>query len=550
MNGFNLIDGQWIPVIKRGRRLEVGIRKALVDAHTIDGLALDDPLEAVAVLRQVLLPVVLDVFGAPRTDEEWSQRWEAGCFDRIIRKDRAEDEEGIESYLIRQAARFHLFHPTAPFAQVAGLRTAKDETKPVSLLVPRLASGNNVPLFSSRTENDPPSLTPAAAARALLAAHCWDTAAIKTGAADDPKVKTGKTMGNPTGPLGQFGIVLPLGETLFHTLMLSIPVLRHGLRQKDRPQWRSESSATSRWETRAPEGLLDLLTWQSRRIRLVPEADPTAVEDVSVRRVVLTAGDRLTGSVHALEPHTAWRQVDKPKADEPPVRPVRHQPGRSAWRGLEALLTTTPLSSDKVFAPTALSQLARLRDDGYVPDDLPLQVLTVGVKYGTQSAVIDEVMADEIPLPVTALARDSAVRETVLAVAAQAESLRIAANRLGDDLREAAGATDKLPWDKGQRLGEILIHSFNPTVHRLLAGLQQHPEDAKRAELAWRILARRLAWEVVDPVLSAAGPETFLGRDPGEPFGARLAGAEMSFRRTLNDVLGKDEDNRLALAAA
>ncbi|SBW22910.1 hypothetical protein FDG2_3298 [Candidatus Protofrankia californiensis] len=526
MTGFDLISRPWIPVTRGGRRVEVSLLDALVEGQEIDGLALDNPLEAVAVLRQVLLPAVLDALGAPRDDEEWSRRWEAGQF----------NAELVLAYLREHADRFDLFHPTAPFAQVAGLRTAKDETKPISLLVPRLATGNNVPLFSARIENDPPALTPAGAARALLAAHCWDTAAIKTGAVGDPRVKAGKTTGNPTGPLGQLGVVVPVGATLFHTLMLNTPVIPQGLRPVDRPQWRAAPAGPD-WRERGALGLLDLLTWQSRRVRLLTDADGTAPGGVTVRRVVLSAGDRLNASAHDLEPHTAWRQAERPRADEPPVRAVRHQPGRSAWRGLEALLATSIPTSDRVTAPTLLSQLARLREDGYVPEDLPLHVLTVGVRYGTQSAVVDDVMVDEIPLPVVALAADSAVRDTVLAVAHQAERLRVAANRLGDDLRAAAGA-EKVPWDRGQRLGDVLVHSFTPTVRRLLAGLARSPDKAEQAEWEWRVVARRLAWEVAEPVLSTAAPSTFLGRDPDARYGPRLAVAEASFRRALNDVLG------------
>jgi CRISPR system Cascade subunit CasA len=258
---------------------------------------------------------------------------------------------------------------------------------------------------------------------------------------------------------------------------------------------------------------------------------------MAVRRVVLSAGDRLGGSVHEIEPHTAWRQVERPRAGEPPVRAVRHQPGRSAWRGLGALLATATPTSDRVSAPALLVGLAALRDEGHVPDDLPLRVLTVGVRYGNQSAVIEDVMADDMPLPVVALARDSAVRDTVLAVAGQAERLRVAANRLGDDLRAAAGG-DKLPWDKGQRLGDMLVHSFTPVVRRFLSGLARSPDKVDQADDAWRVIARGLAWETAEPVLSSAAPGTFLGRNPDQPFGARLAVAEGSFRRVLNDVLG------------
>ncbi|WP_007512291.1 type I-E CRISPR-associated protein Cse1/CasA [Pseudofrankia saprophytica] len=521
---FSLIDEHWIPLVREGRRVEVGIRSALVEAHKFDGLALDDPLEAVAVFRQILLPIVLDAFGAPVDNEQWSARWHVGEF----------NSGPIIKYLEDRRARFDLFDDTQPFAQVAGLRTAKDETKPVSLLIPRLATGNNVPLFSARTEDNPPALSAGAAARALLAAHCWDTAAIKSGAANDPRASAGKTTGNPTGPVGQLGVVVPLGAKLFHTLMLNAQIRPRG--SDDRPQWDAESPADDTWFERSAKGVLDLLTWQSRRIRLIPEQVSEGGELV-VRQVVLTAGDRLRGAVHDLEPHTAWKQVEKPKADEPPLRPVRHQPGRAAWRGLEALLATNVQTKEGISAPALLTQLAGLQVYDLVPENLPLRVLTVGVRYGNQSAVVEDVMVDEIPLPVVALVGVSEVRETVLTIADQAEQLRIAANQLGNDLRAAAGGA-KVPWDKSQRLGDVLVHALTPAVRRLLTGLARNPDKTRDALKAWTITARRLAWEVAEPALSDAPPGAFLGRDPDKQYGPRLATAEMSFTRSLTNILG------------
>ncbi|MCM3884612.1 type I-E CRISPR-associated protein Cse1/CasA [Frankia sp. R82] len=521
----------WIEVVDDGHVREVGLQEALVGADRLAGLAVVDPLETVAVLRQVLVPIVMDAVGVPEDRAAWARWFARGRFDDA-------DAARIGDYLDAHADRFDLFDGRRPFAQVAGLRTAKDETKPVSLLLSRLASGNNVPLFSARTESDPPSLSPAAAARALLAAQCWDTAAIKSGAADDPQVKAGKTTGNPTGPLGQLGVVVPMGATLFDTLMLNLPIIPLGARRSDdHPQWKSPTPADMSWQVRPARGMLDLLTWQARRIRLIPQVDASVPGGVVVRRVVLCAGDRLTGPFYDLEPHAGWRQVEKPKKGDPPVRPVRHQPGRAAWRGLAGLLAVHGPTAERLSAPAQMQQVADLQADGAVPDDFPLRVLTVGVSYGTQSAVVDDVIVDEIPLPVVGLAADSQVRYTLLQVAEQAEALRIAANRLGDDLRAACGAA-KLPWDRGQRLGDLLIHRLTPVVRRLLAGLQHHPEAFEQAEDAWRIVARRLAWEVADPVLSAAGPETFLGRDPDQRFGPRLAVAEASFRRSLHAILG------------
>jgi len=230
MPTFDLVREPWVPVLSGGTRVDVSLQDALTRADEWDGLALEEPIQVVALLRQVLLPVVLDALGAPRNATEWSRRWNAGAL----------DGERLAAYLAEHADRFDLFHPEHPFAQVGGLRTAKNESKPASLLLPAAATGNNVPLFSARTEGDPPTLTPAEAARALLAAHCWDTAAIKSGAVGDPEAKAGKTTGNPTGPVGQLGVVIPIGPTLASTLLLNTLILPQGLAIEDRPQWRAE----------------------------------------------------------------------------------------------------------------------------------------------------------------------------------------------------------------------------------------------------------------------------------------------------------------------
>ncbi|MCI0686534.1 MAG: type I-E CRISPR-associated protein Cse1/CasA [Sporichthyaceae bacterium] len=520
MASFDLIQQAWVPVTDAGQRRDVSLLEALARAHEIDGLAFDDPLQAVAVLRQVLLPVVLDALGAPRSEAEWARRWEKGALDATA----------IGSYLSEHAARFDLFHPTHPFGQVAGLRTTKDENMPVSLLLLAVATGNNVPLFAARTEGEPPELSPAEAVRALLATHCWDTAAIKTGAIGDPLVRGGKTYGNPTGPVGQLGVIVPIGRTLAETILLNLPIIRQGIRGDDRPQWRAEP-VTAEWRQRPALGILDLLTWQSRRLRLAPEIGGTGQV---VRRVVLAAGDRLDQTPD-YEPHTAWRQVDKPEAGQPALRPIRHQSGRAAWRGLAAMLATLQSTSDKVSTSALVEQLAPGLGD-VLPIDFPLQVLTVGVVYGSQSAVVEDVVADLIPLPVLALTTDSAVRGLLLDVVAQADQLRNAANQLGDDLRRAVGG-ERLPWDKGQRPGDALVHEFTPAVRRMLAGLQRHPDLADKVDAAWRQAARQLALDVAEPLLLAAPPGAFLGRQESEKTAYRLSLAEARYRAAVTRIL-------------
>jgi CRISPR system Cascade subunit CasA len=527
---FDLVDEPWIPVLTGGGTRLVSLRECLVNAHAVDSLATTSPLETVAVFRQVLLPAYLDaVFGEPRAPlpadgEAWEQRWKTGQLDR----------ERLDSYLTRFADRFQLFG-SRPFAQAAGLRTASDQPKPVSVLIAAAASGNVVPLFSARTEADPPALAPGQAARALLGAHCWDTAGIKTGAAGDPQVKAGKTTGNRTGPLGSLGVVMPLGRNLAETLLLHIPVQNQPLRPGDRPQWRASPDdqdypGRPGWSTRPARGLLDLLTWQARRIRLIPEV--TGSGQVVVRQAVMTAGDRLTDIPH-YEPHTAWKHSDKAGHQVP----VRHVAGRAAWRGLQPLLAVTDDPASPVTSPERLRQISSLLAGEYLPEDLPLQALTVGVQYGTQSAVVEDVIADQIPLPVTALDPSGPVRALLDRIVGQADGLRAAANRLGDDLRQASGG-DKLAWNQGQRLGDMLVHEFTPLVRTILARLQADPGQADAAEDAWRRAARRLAIEAAEPALTAVPPGAFLGRTLKDDHPRRCSTAEASYRAAISKILG------------
>ncbi|MBM0258164.1 type I-E CRISPR-associated protein Cse1/CasA [Micromonospora sp. 4G55] len=515
---FNLVDEAWIPVVEGGRPRVLSLIDVLSRAHEIDGLATANPLEAVAVFRQVLLPVYLDACGIPDSEGGWKQRWRDGHL----------PAERIKEYLGDQRARFDLFGGR-PFGQVAGLRTAKDEDKPVSLLIAATATGNNVPLFTPRTEANPPALTPAEAARAMLATQCWDTAAIKSGAADDPQAKGGKTTGNPTGPCGALGVTVPIGRNLAETVLLNSPIVRQPP-PGDVPQWRRDRAMTGAWEVRGPMGLLDLLTWQSRRVRLIPDRD--AAGGVVVRRVLLTAGDRMQPLPQDVEPHTAWRRVDKPRAGQAPVAPVRHAVGRDAWRGLGPMMATVPQEGAAFNSSILLAQLADLG-----VDDVPLQVLTVGVAYGNQSAVVEDVIADLIPLPLAALAPGE-VRGLIETVVVQAEDLRRAGNRLDDDLRRASGG-DPVPWDKGLRPGDALMQDLNRVVRRLLAGLQREPGRYDDAEDAWRTAAQTLALKVAEPALAAAPPTAFLGREDDKQKKAyRASLAEVWFRASVRKILG------------
>ncbi|MEU9983545.1 type I-E CRISPR-associated protein Cse1/CasA [Streptomyces sp. NPDC050856] len=542
-------DGLLTAVDTDGSVRTTGLLGVLTGAHAVRRLELPVPTMLPALLRQLLLPVMWDALGVPRTRGEWAERFERGRFSDA-------EMTHLTDYLgPRYGDRFRLFDDKRPFAQVAGLEALNGETKPAAQLVPSIASGNNVPLFSSLTEGDELLLSPGQALLWLLHTQCWDTAAIKTGAVDDPQAKNGKTTGNPTGPLGQLGVVVPTGQTLYETLMLNTPILPDGLEPADRPQWAWDerpaspgwkSPAGPEWSSRPAGERLDLLTFQARRIRLVP---CQTERGLYVRRVVVSAGDRLAQTPE-YEPHTAWSHFAKPKAGQPQRRPRRHASGRSAWQGLATLLAlAVPVEGDGPYTSVLLRQLADLHAEEVLPADYPLGVEICGLEYGNQSAVVENAIGDTLPLPVASLlAEDDWLRAAILECVSQADQAGRALDNLHSDLRRASGG-EPLPWDKGQHPSSRLLHGLDGTMRRLLAGLRTVGEDGhllERAQLAWELSVRAVAVREAETLLAATPPHAVVGRaekSNGKEIVYRSGKAVGLFHKKLAEILTRSPED-------
>ncbi|WP_446045459.1 type I-E CRISPR-associated protein Cse1/CasA [Streptomyces olivaceus] len=522
----DLVEDGWLPAVGvDGVAAQPGVLRVLTDAHMVRRLDLPVATMVPAVLRQLLLPVVLDALGAPRTRREWAGRFHQGRFSR-------DECERLTDYLtVRYGGRFRLFDGERPFGQVAGLQALSGEVKSSTLLMPPVASGNNVPLFSAFSEADHLDLTVTQAALWLLHAQCWDTAAIKTGAVGDPQAKAGKTTGNPTGPLGQLGVIVPTGRTLYETLILNTPVLSDGLEAPDRPQWAWDERPTTpgwvspagpQWSARGAGGLLDLLTFQSRRIRLIGQE---SVPGRRVRHVIVCAGDRLTGTPES-EPHTAWHLTARPRAGQAPRRPRRHRSGRTAWQGLGALLALA-VPDDGARTSLLLRQIGELRADGALAADYPLGVEISALEYGNQSAVVENAIADILPLPTVALvASDDRIRAALLECVNQADRVGRALDDLHTDLRRAAGGA-VLPSGRGEQPSERLLHCVDPAMRRLLNGLRTIGDDhgfLERAQEAWELTLFEAAAREAELLQEGVPPRAVVGRVE------RVGGTELVFR--------------------
>lgn len=359
---FNLIDEPWLPCLwKDGKRGEVGLRGGLQQAHQIMEIAGDNPLVTVALYR-LLLAIAHRCVGepaGPASIGEWQDLREPGRF----------DPHAIGAYLDRWRGRFDLFHQEQPFYQVPGLPRTRAAT--ISRL--RQQADDSPTLFDHQMVDPPPGLTPAEAARLLVAVQSFDLGGIKTG--DNAQ---GKEFSDGA-PLVQSAVCLVRGDCLFDTLLLNL----HGYdpdvndlpysfdSSADQPAWERPGATESR--DRVPDGYLDLLTWQARRVLLLPERD--AAGEVVIRSAVLFKGYQFPTEFYqdSAETMVPYRTVPKPAAGQKPYAPLRLSEDRALWRDSTALMTSVQDSDYR--QPRTLGWLQRLSGAAIdVPNPVPIDV--------------------------------------------------------------------------------------------------------------------------------------------------------------------------------
>lgn len=238
-----------------------------------------------------------------------------------------------------------------------------------------------------------------------------------------------------------------------------------------------------------------------------------------------------------LEPHTAWRPAERGAKTSVSVsnRPKRHVPGRAAWRGLSALLARADAEGNQTSGA-----LRALGERYEVLGDYPLDVLLVGYAYGNQSAVVEDVFAEKIPMPVAALSESNEeVAYQLEQIVDLAEQLRRLINDLDRDIRRASGG-EPVPWDKGQHPGDPLMARLTSPTMRLLAGLRREPERYAEGRAAWEAVARRETNLIAEDLLDSAPPSATVGTgERKDPF--NLAKAEVFYKAKLRKLLPPPE---------
>lgn len=504
MDGFSLIDEPWILVrTKEGGTDEVSLIELFRRSPQLLEIVGDLSTQGFAILR-LALAVLHRAVDGPRDERHWQELWDGG----------EPPMTAIETYLERFRDRFDLFHPTTPFFQVAGLRTASGEHSGLEKLIADIPAGH--PYFTTRAGAGLERIDAADAARWLVHLQAFDISGIKSGAVGDPRVKGGKGYPIGVGWSGNLGGLVVEGGDVWRTLLLNlIPRDQPSLAESgpaDLPAWeRPQDDAAEDQDAAArPSGPVDLFTWQSRRVRLVGDR-------AGVTGVLVANGDRLTPQNRLrVEPMTAWRRSEpqEKKLGLPLVyMPQAHVPGRALWRGLA---TTLPVASPRGkadggqphVAAGVVEWAARVMERRH-----RVRLRAVGMSYGTQNAMVDDVIDDTVVVSVALLdAVHEGLPQAVVDAVQAAEDAVLAVRNLASDLAKAAGAEPALADGARDRVAERAYAALDGPFREWLAGLDVD-SDPEGVRISWHRTARRLLHGLGDELVEAAGTAAWVGRE-------------------------------------
>jgi CRISPR system Cascade subunit CasA len=234
--------------------------------------------------------------------------------------------------LERWTSRFDLFDAAHPFYQAPSLDF--QYAVPISKLAPELTSGNNPTLFDHSIDQAVLGIPPATAARWLVAHQGFAVGGlVSLEKGQDPKLYKSAD----AGPLAKGAFALLKGHNLFETLMLNLhrysPADSEPFSfdaEKDVPAW--ERDDETRACDRRLDGLVDLLTWQSRRIRLRQETDDRG--RILIRAAVIMKGNQFPDgfSRHGKETMLAFESNPKAKPRQDPWPALAFREDRALWR--------------------------------------------------------------------------------------------------------------------------------------------------------------------------------------------------------------------------
>lgn len=508
-NSFDLVERPWIAVrFLDGTVGEVSLREVFARADEIHDVAGELPTQDFAIIRLLLAILHRALDPVERPVEEWGELWRGELLLGELTGD----------YLEQYRDRFDLLHPETPFYQVAPLRTPKGEVSSLGKLIADVPNGE--PYFTTRQKRGVDQIGYAEAARWLVHCQAFDPSGIKSGAVGDPRVKGGKGYPIGTAWVGSLGGLLLEGENLRETLLLNLVL---GDTQGaawplgDFAVWERGQPTEVERNSNAPAGIADLFTWQSRRVRL--DHDGSQVTGVTIAN-----GDPLkpqtVQGIENIEPMTGWRRSQTQEKALGTSRivymPRTHDPSRSLWRGLGAILPqadreTQRREGSSSLPPLSLGWIARLAGQGAFAETRMLRTRAIGIEYGIHSAIVAEIVDDSLAIhPILLTGLNLVLAQGVIDAVGQTESAVSALAQLAGSLALAQGGDPDGPRDRAREGAYFLIDA---PFRSWLASLSDDT-DTVEAQDRWFAIAKGILLDQGRQLVHDAGPAAWVGRIP------------------------------------
>ncbi len=485
---FNLIDEPWIPCVHPdGRVEELGLRQTLLRAHELRGVQGDSPLET-AALHRLLLAVLHSALRGPTTWDAWGDLWEAGRW----------PPEMVNGYLDQWRERFDLFHPQRPFYQAGDDRV---RPKSIASLVLDMVSGNNAVLFDHHTEETGVTLTPAKAARTVVVAQTFGLAGL-SGIPGQAFTDT---------PWARGIIFLVESDDLFQVLMLNLMkypdeklnCMRSS--KDDQPAWEQDDPYLP--YRQIPLGYLDYLTWQNRRVLLVPEGDE---KSPTISAMSVAPGLRLDTSV--FDPFKLYHK-GQGKGSEEFWLITRFSEDRALWRNSDSLFG---LKSEHGKPPQTFYALATLVSERLIPEQQKFRFMALGM--ANDQAKVEFFQESHLPLPLEYLEDENLVVKLSNAIQ-KAEQMHFALKIASQWLAALVLSpnSDGKKWQEIDRItreqaGSLMMYWNIDRIYwqRLelpfLQLLEDLPHDPKAID-SWNETLRQAAWQALEQAADAAGDD-------------------------------------------
>lgn len=546
MDHFNLISDPWIPCVSAdGKSVELSLRELFAQATELRGITGDIPQQVMPILR-IALAVLYEAYADRRgTCEEmsdlWMEVWEGDGFDMAR----------IDAYLSRYEDRFDLLDASKPFFQTPDLQYTAKDLDPLDVLIADVPKAERA-LFTMRSGDGIDAVSFAEAARWLAFIQAYDTAGIKSPVVGNTQVTNNRVYAPKgavgTGWLGAIGGIFVEGDNLFQTLVLNWVLYDPSSgddddvllgRPGDEAPWRKDEAPTPDMVIQGRfHGVVDALTLQSRRVRLIADEERTRIIGC-----VVCYGN----IVHAYdnngdEQMTAWylspNQAKKlgRSAGSEPLMPRTYDPSRNLWRGLAPILQASE-ERHRELRPGVIAWLGEMQHyAGWHSDDHLLGCVTLhaqGMAYGTQSSVFDASIDDSLRIASVMFRDDYDGVKVLLDVIDRTDKAIRALADFVRNLHTAAGqctASQAARYDVIESSYAQMDAMFRDRIARF-----DKSQDAERYGKQWRDDVHRA-------LLTMA--QRYLDQSPAQAFGAHMPdgrngkGGIMTSGRALLELRG------------